>query len=352
LKHSIQRGVLPATFDISLDSSLLASQGQPRGRPIHEVSPDTPEPESKPAEPAVEPSQVVVETPPVAAEPPKPPETPKPPRRKRTPAKERVMQVRLYSDPTASWGYCAAKEALIYGYRCSAIVARVKRRDLPVRVSISTCSTPEVEMGMKDIVGFHRYLRDEKLPVKLKHLMADKGYDALALHKLCDDLKMLPIIPIRASTKKRLPEGFTVNEEGVPICPAGKKMRRHAFNKRQNKMTYNCPVKRPTHKNGKPVWKQHCSECPMAKLCEEKSKMGPIVHIRGEPEKNLRVCPKVERESETFKEQYKDRTSTERYFSRVQGIARRPYRREHIMGMMAVSLAIKAHLQVWLSLPP
>jgi hypothetical protein len=54
-----------------------------------------------------------------------------------------------------------------------------------------------------------------------------------------------------------------VNENGTPVCKAGKLMRLCGYDKKKHRIIYNCPVKRPTHRNGKLQWLNHTEECPL-----------------------------------------------------------------------------------------
>ena len=71
-----------------------------------------------------------------------------------------------------------------------------------------------------------------------------------------------------------------VDENGVPLCPAGMLMRRHAHNKQKHRIIYNCPVKRPSHSDGEHVWIAHTDECPRKALCQPGNKMGPVVYVK------------------------------------------------------------------------
>ena len=75
-------------------------------------------------------------------------------------------------------------------------------------------------------------------------------------------------------------------------------------------MYYNCPVKRPTHKDGKHCWAAHTEECPFGALCQPETKMGPIVYVRTMDDP--RLYPPLPRESEKFNRLMKLRSGCER----------------------------------------
>ena len=87
-------------------------------------------------------------------------------------------------------------------------------------------------------------------------------------------------------------------------------MRRHNCILKRHRITYNCPVKRPTHRNGEHLWLAHTDECPLSVLCQPDTKMGPIVYINTDD--NPRLYPPIPRTSERFEPLMNQRSGCER----------------------------------------
>ena len=99
--------------------------------------------------------------------------------------------------------------------------------------------------------------------------------------------------------------------------------------------------------NGKPTFKVNLEACPLGTLCEPDTKMGPLVYLPFK--ENPRLNTAIPRGSDLFKQLYKQRSGTERFFSRLQlkGLKNRPYRREHLFGIATLAEALTAHAMLW-----
>ena len=87
-------------------------------------------------------------------------------------------------------------------------------------------------------------------------------------------------------------------------------MRRHSYAASQHRLYYNCPVKRPTHREGQVQWVAHVAECPRQVLCQPATQMGPVVYVRTSDDP--RLYPPLPRDSATFKALMARRTGCER----------------------------------------
>ena len=302
IEPSAQRGLFDSNSDVAIDGSLVASQASSRGHRL-------------------------------------------PDGLQKTLQEELQASARFYSDPTATWGYCASKDRYVFGYRLHAAIVVTPRHQLPVALSIAPGHLSDIEMGMTDMAQLVQYQHHAGLDLHIQGVLADKGYDACGFHRLIIAAGMDPLVPLRKIPHQDA-EQIPRNEEGVPLCPAGLPMRYHGYNKRGHKHTYNCPVKRPTHKDGRYTMKSHPHECPHGQLCEPDSKMGPVCHLRTKD--NPRLNPRILRDSDEFKERFKQRSSAERFFSYVKGADdKRRYRRQHLVLLHALSKAIRLHAMAW-----
>jgi hypothetical protein len=339
LEPSVTRGFFQDPVDVSGDGSLQASHGSGfglRNRDLR-VEPALDAPRS-PGTPASDPGASPPAAPPNGEKPVK-----KAPKGKKQTACPAPAKERWYSDPQARWGYCASKDEYIFGYRLHVLMIRKDHQDLPICVSVANGATSDVQMGMEDLCQVVQYQRQEGVYVGRKGVVLDKGYDSLGMHAFLGDLGLTPLIPLR--DQPRAENADTVfSKDGRPLCPAGVPMRWHGFQKKDAKHVYNCPVKRPGRENGKQVFRHHPEECPNQQLCDG-SQMGPCVTVY--PETNVRLHPPLPRHTEEFKERYKARTSTERFFSWLEAYPKRPYRRGFLFGLLGLGRAILAWVQAW-----
>jgi hypothetical protein len=135
----------------------------------------------------------------------------------------------------------------------------------------------------------------------------------------------------------------------VPICPAGLPMRRHSYGK-NGRLIFNCPVKRPTHLDGKTIWQSHLAECPHQVLCQPETKMGPVVYIRSDSDP--RLYPKIARDSPLFKQLYNLRSGCERSNATkkvVHKLERRTCRSATHYLVRLYLIGILEHAKVWLA---
>jgi hypothetical protein len=168
-------------------------------------------------------------------------------------------------------------------------------------------------MGPTSLDRFLKTCAAHAMPITVRAAVYDSGLDA---HGIYQFLQAKTITPVLALNPRRgehpAPTGTAthVNEQGVPLCPAGLPMRRHSFGPGGRRIYYNCPVKRPTRRGGRVHWVAHVAECPHQALCQPQSQMGPVVYIR--TAEDPRLYPPIARDSGTFKALMAQRTGCER----------------------------------------
>lgn len=263
-----------------------------------------------------------------------------------------ALKPRLYSDPTANWGYTASKGEYVFGHRLHAIAALGEDGELlPLRYDLEPANVQDGPMAVTGVSRLLRALKKRGIPLRFKRLIADKGYDCLAFHRFLVRRNIDPVIPLRAKEEEGEEREDTpssigdvrLSENGKPLCEANLEMRHHGFNKDRQTHVFNCPCKRPGREDGKAVWRAHVKDCPNGTLCEPESKMGPMqyIPIGYDP----RMFPAIPRDSERFKEEYKKRSNVERLFSQFKGPDEAPYRRDYILHAIATMHGIVLHLK-------
>ena len=156
-------------------------------------------------------------------------------------------------------------------------------------------------------------MKENGLNWQVQQAIYDAGHDALGIYEYLLDAEIDPIIALNSRTKEHHnPTGTAkqVNEEGIPLCPAAKPMRRVSHNPKRHRTYYNCPVKRPTHRNGKYMMVTYAKECPLETLCQPSTKMGPVVYVNTADDP--RLYPKISRKSKQFKKLMNLRSGCER----------------------------------------
>jgi hypothetical protein len=206
---------------------------------------------------------------------------------------------------------------------------------------------------MKSLDRLKKALKENGLEWKIDHAVYDAGHDATGIYEYLMEEEIKPVIALnqRASTYPQ-PTGTAerVSDNGTPICPAGKLMRRHYYDKNKKRIYYNCPVKRPTHRDGEHCWVAHIDECPNSTLCQLYTKMGPVVYVRTEDDP--RLYPQIRRETQTFKRLMNLRSCCERSNSQKKEtyrLSERPCRNSVHFLVRLYLVSIIEHAKAWLS---
>jgi hypothetical protein len=162
-----------------------------------------------------------------------------------------------------------------------------------------------------------------QLPVTGRAVVYDSGQDARGIYDFVQAKQSAPVIalnPRRGEPPAPSGTATQVNDQGIPLCPAGLPMRRHSQAPQRHRVYYNCPVKRPTRRDGAVQWVVHGEACPQQVLCQPHTQMGPVVYVR--PVDDPRLYPPMPRDSTAFKELMARRTGCERSNSLKKGTYR------------------------------
>lgn len=259
---------------------------------------------------------------------------------------------RYYSDPTANWGYDSYRDCYYFGHTFYQHVVSTNGHDLPMQVSISQASETDFTLSMKSLDRLKKAMREHGLDWKIHNAVYDSGHDAIGIYEYVMESDITPIIALnpRSGTYPS-PTGNAdkVNENGIPICPAGKLMRRNGFHKARHRIYYACPVKRPSQRNGERIWLTHIDECPNSVLCQPDTKMGPVVYVKTKDDP--RLYPPIRRGSPKFKKLMNLRSGCERSNSlkkETYGLGNRPCRSDNHFLVRLYLVSILEHAKAWL----
>ena len=260
---------------------------------------------------------------------------------------------RFYTDPTANWGYDSYRECYYFGHTFYQYVVSTEGHDLPIHVGMGPASETDFTLSLKNLDKFRKTLKENGLDWQIQQAIYDAGHDALGIYEYLLDAEISPIIALNPRTSEHLnPTGTAkqVNAEGIPLCPAALPMRRMSHNPKRHRIYYNCPVKRPTHRNGKYMMLTHAKECPLEKLCQPSTKTGPVVYVKTNDDP--RLYPSVSRKSKQFKKLMNLRSGCERSNSVKKvtyKLGRRVCRNATHFLLRLYLISIVEHACVWLS---
>jgi len=258
---------------------------------------------------------------------------------------------RYYSDPTATFGYDSYRDCYYLGHTFYQHVVSALGHDLPLPAIISNASETDFTLSILSMDRLKKALKENGLSWKINNAIYDAGHDATGIYEylMADEIKPVIALNQRAGTYQK-PTGTAelVSDNGTPICPGGKLMRRHYYDKNKKRIYYNCPVKRPTHRDGEHCWVAHTDECPNGVLCQLYTKMGPVVYVRTEDDP--RLYPLIRRETKTFKKLMNLRSCCERSNSQKKEtyrLSERPCRNSVHLLVRLYLVSIIEHAKAW-----
>jgi len=265
----------------------------------------------------------------------------------------RCDHARWYRDATATWGYDAYRDTYFFGHRFFQHCVVTPEHTLPVHVGLAPAHVTDFTMGPTSLDRFLKTCAAHALPVTVRAVVYDSGLDAYGIYHFLQAKAITPVIALNPRRGEHpAPTGTAthVNEQGVPLCPAGLPMRRHSFGPGGRRIYYNCPVKRPTRRGGQVQWLAHVEECPRQVLCQPHTQMGPVVYVRTRDDP--RLYPPLPRDSATFKALMATRSGCERSnsFKKVASrLGERPCRSATQFLIRLALVSLLEHACAWLA---
>jgi hypothetical protein len=260
--------------------------------------------------------------------------------------------IRKFSDMDAAWGWDNQEKDFVFGYRYYQLVCGQSHHDLPMYLTIAPANAHEAVMSLKVLDRFARQNKSLAPAMRIDRLALDAIHDCQDYYRYLCDHKIRYAIPYAHPPAKCVALGeagqlFTHN--GVPVCPGGLPMRLHGHD-RQGRLLYNCPVKRPSHREGKSVYLTYDQQCPLEQLCEPHSSLGPFVHVS--PAEDPRIHPAIPRDSKEFKVLLASRTCCERSNSAKKYAYQMKITKTRVMPYAFIRLALISlieHSKAWLA---
>lgn len=202
---------------------------------------------------------------------------------------------RYYSQPDCDIGWDSSRNCFYHGYDLYMLTASDSESDLPVFPLLSPASRHDSHGFCYTWFTMKQFLPE----VTVSKVLLDSAHDAMSLYKYFRKESIVPFIDLNNKRGKPLKykNDFTIGDDGVPICPAGRRMNRDGCEINKHRLKYRCPL--TSRKYG----------CSCSTPCSE-SKYGRTVHLQMKD--NPRLINFPPRDSKEWKLEYNARTSSER----------------------------------------
>lgn len=210
---------------------------------------------------------------------------------------------RHYSDPDADWGYDSHEKDYYFGRSLYMINYRNNKHKIEVPVLIKFGSAKRHDsilfLHAVDELGRHNP------GVCPKNICLDSAHDNYPTYRLLKrwDINALIDMNARSNKMSSLPDDITMDKEAHPHCKAGLEMCNWGYDINKEATKYRCPLA-----CGK------VQSCEFSKDCS-KSSYGRTIHIKQETD--IRYFPSIHRDTDQYKDIYKQRTASERVNNRV-----------------------------------
>lgn len=206
-----------------------------------------------------------------------------------------------WSDPDASWGWDSDLDKYYFGYtiyQLSYYNGTVKT-DLPLCLRL-------LDAKRHDSVNFlltYQEFKKNTYGLDVKNICLDSAHDNYPTYELLIHDKVRPFIDLNSNRGRpaSLPEALTIDKDGTPLCPCGKRMIYDGFCKDRSRMKWRCPAA---------VGK--CEQCQAP--CSP-SPYGRVIYTK--PSWDVRLFTPVPRGTAEYTSIYKKRTCTERINNRI-----------------------------------
>lgn len=220
---------------------------------------------------------------------------------------------RYYTSPTAAWCYDHHHNCYVFGDRYYHLAVTQNGHDFPLLTIMPGGNESDYTLSLKAFDRFIKGARENGLPIRVSAFIGDGHHDSYAHYEYFNAKQVIPIIPLTKNTRPVYPHPSNAprfDQDGVPLCPAGMRMRHHQFNKSKQTHVYVCPAKRGTHRQGQSLYVFHSDDCPNGADCKPGSKIGPLIYIKSDADR--RLFPPIPRTSPKFKALANQRSASER----------------------------------------
>jgi hypothetical protein len=222
---------------------------------------------------------------------------------------------RYYTSPTAKWCYDHIRDTFLFGDRHYHLVTTQNGHDYPLLTYMPGGNESDYTLSLAAFDRLEKALLENGLDITVSAFIGDGHHDSYAHYRYFGEKNVIPVIPLSKPSEKMYPHlrddgGMRLDTDGVPLCPEGKRMRHHCYDKKKNKHVWSCPAKRHTHRNGKSRYVFHEKDCPAGRDCDPRSNLGPFVYVKSATDP--RLFPPLPRSGRKYRELMNQRSASER----------------------------------------
>jgi len=202
---------------------------------------------------------------------------------------------RIFTDPTATWGWDSYNEKYFYGHTLHSFTASDSFFSLPIHIK---CVTGERHDSVTGIFAL-KELIDLYPELKFNYSIFDSGYDNVSFYLLNQFYNINPIIALNSRSSKPSSNDALIefNEDGIPCAKkCVHKLRNWGIIKKSFRRKWLFPVQ--------------CDSCKKCDVSSNKTFYTPTAN-------NPRYFGPVLRNTRQWKRLYKRRTTTERFNDRL-----------------------------------
>lgn len=202
---------------------------------------------------------------------------------------------RFYSQPDCDIGWDSSRKCFYHGYDLYSFTVAGKNNDLPLFSLPGPASRHDSHGFLHSWFMMRGFFPD----FHADKLILDSAHDAMPIYAYCRRKQITPFIDLneKRGIAVKYKDQFIIGSDGVPVCPAGRKMWRDGSEKKKYRLKFRCPLS--SRKHG----------CSCANPCSG-AKDGRTIHI---PMKdNPRLINIPPRGTQQWDLQYNARTSAER----------------------------------------
>lgn len=258
------------------------------------------------------------------------------PKSSKNPTESDLSNLRHYSDPDAEWGWDSHEKNWYYGRTLYMLCCRNSdlKTELPILMNFTGAKRHDSINFLYAIDAFGRH----EFGITPTNLCLDSAHDNLSTYQLLDrwDINALIDLNKRRGNTDGLPDDISLDKDGHPLCRAGFRMCRWGFDKNKQGYKFRCPLACG-----------RISECPSVSECS-KSAYGRTVYIHTSTD--LRLHPRIPRNSEQYQSIYKERTACERVNNRVLNdyhLLELKIRRDDHYSFWTMIIGVCIHLDAW-----
>lgn len=205
---------------------------------------------------------------------------------------------RIYSQPDCNIGWDSHRNRYYFGYDLYMLTASDSDSDLPVFPLLGPASRHDSHGFLYNWFSMKKFLPD----VHVTKLLLDSAHDAMPYYLYCRKHHITPFIDLndKCGRPPVYKDDFTIDNDGVPICKEGFRMRRDGTESIKGRTKFKCP--KISLAGGKIT-------CTCEHPCSN-AKYGRTIHLTLKD--NPRLFNDPPRNSKEWKLEYNARTSAER----------------------------------------